>query len=155
MSEGIRQGDIPGVQLRCRTMLDIPVTAAWAWITEVDKLERWLATRIELTGGTQGRVALHHRAADGTLWNEEGKTLEVDPPRRWVLAFRRVDESWPVATRLSFQLSERADGCELSLLQEGFEHLPLSDCLTIWERYRRFWRAALADLAKACSDRPG
>jgi hypothetical protein len=34
------------------------------------------------------------------------------------------------------------------VLQEGFEHLPLSECLTIWEAYRRRWRKALACLAE-------
>lgn len=148
MSEAIRQGDIPGVQLRCRTRLDLPLAQAWAWITEAGKLERWLATRAQVILDPQGRCSLHHESADGTVWNEEGETLEVDPPHRWVMAFRRVDEAWPVATRLTIELFERAGGCELSLLQEGFEHLPLSDCLTIWENYRRFWRAALAKLTE-------
>ena len=40
-----------------------------------------------------------------------------------------------------------ADGTEISVLQKGFAHLPLSDCLTIWETYRRRWRAALTTLA--------
>ena len=34
------------------------------------------------------------------------------------------------------------------MLQQGFEHLPLSRCLTIWEAYRRRWREALARLAE-------
>lgn len=148
MSEAIRQGDIPGVQLRCRTRLDLPPARAWAWITEVDKLERWLAIRAQATPDPPSQILLHHEAPDGSVWNEKGETLEVDPPRRWILAFRRVGESWPVATRLTLELSERAGGCELSLLQEGFEHLPLSDCLTIWENYRRFWRTALTKLTR-------
>jgi hypothetical protein len=53
-----------------------------------------------------------------------------------------------VATRLTFELTPHGEGCELSVLQEGFEHLPLSDGLTIWEAYRRRWREALTRLAE-------
>ena len=41
----------------------------------------------------------------------------------------------------------RPTGCELDILQEGFEHLSLSTCLTVWEEYRRRWREAAARLA--------
>ena len=58
------------------------------------------------------------------------------------MAFERLDDGWQTATRLTFELTPRQGGCELSVLQQGFEHLPLSRCLTIWEAYRRRWRRA-------------
>ena len=60
----------------------------------------------------------------------------------------RLDDGWETATRLTFELTPRGDGCELSILQQDFEHLPLSRCLTIWEAYRRRWWKAVALLAQ-------
>ncbi len=78
---------------------------------------------------------------------ERATTLELVAPRRWVLSFERLDDGWETATRLTFELTAVGGGCELSVLQQGFEHLPLSRCLTIWETYRRRWRRALDALA--------
>ena len=65
------------------------------------------------------------------------------------MTFQRLEAQWPTPTRLIFELTPNTNGTELSVLQTGFAHLPLSDCLTIWETYRRRWRTALARLAAA------
>lgn len=146
MPEAIRQGDIPGVQLRRRRLLPVGAEEAWRWLTRPELVTRWAAARAEVVGGPGGGLRLADAAGP---WEEEATTVEWRPPELWVLAFRRPTDGWPVATRLVFELGARATGCELSVLQQGFEHLPLSDGLTIWERYRRRWEAALDRLASA------
>jgi uncharacterized protein YndB with AHSA1/START domain len=121
--EAIRQGDIPGVQLRRRQALPWGCDEAWAWLTEPERLERWLP------------------AAEG----ERRRTLETASPHRVVLAWEEA--GWPAPTRVTLQLHPAAAGCELDVLHQGFERLPLSACLTVWEAYRRRWREALARLA--------
>ena len=41
----------------------------------------------------------------------------------------------------------------LSVLQRGFERLSLTHCLSVWELYRRRWRAALERLARELAAR--
>ncbi len=149
MAEAIRQGDIPGVQLRYRQRLDLPVDQAWRWLTEPELLERWAADRVEVDTGTSGSLLLERAGADGPSKLERGDTLEIEAPRRWSLAFRRLDDNWKAATRLTWQLAEIDGGCELDIFQQGFEHLSLSTGLTVWEEYRRRWRAACAQLVDA------
>lgn len=141
MTEAIRQGDIPGVQLRHRQALSISVDEAWEWLTRPEKLERWAADGVSLAGPEGADVRLE--SPDVT---EEGETLERSAPRVWVLAFRRLDGDWRAATRLTFELHPTAEGCELDVFHEGFEHLSLSSCLTVWESYRKRWREAAARL---------
>jgi hypothetical protein len=107
-----------------------------------------LAASVRLEQGPPIALLLETVDEDGSRLREAGTTLDRDRPRLWSLAFQQTDAGWPVATRLTFELLPHADGCELSVLQEGFEHLPLSECLTIWEAYRRRWREALARLAE-------
>ena len=147
MVEAIRQGDIPGVQLRCRQVLSVPAETAWRWLTEPALLARW-AGRARFEGGPEGALELELEAA-GEAVRERGRTLELAVAERWALAFERLDDGWETATRLVFELTPGDGGCELSVLQQGFEHLPLSRCLTIWEAYRRRWRRALERLAAA------
>jgi uncharacterized protein YndB with AHSA1/START domain len=152
MVEAIRQGDIPGVQLRCRRALPLAPAAAWRWLVEPERLARWLGDRVEVEAGGGGLVVAGDDE-EGQALAERGRTLELSPPERWVLAFQRTGAGWPAATRLTLEVLPAPGGCELSILQHGFQHLPLSACMTIWEFYRRRWRRALERLARACAER--
>ncbi|MDH3744244.1 MAG: SRPBCC domain-containing protein [Acidobacteriota bacterium] len=145
MVEAIRQGDIPGVQLRRRRLLPgTPPSEAWTWLVEPAKLQMWLCERAKVDLGPSGGLELGSGGlSEETL--ESGATLELEPPRRWILSFRA--EEWSVSTRLTLQLSPSGGGTEVMVLQQGFQALPLSDGLTIWEASRRRWEAALDRLA--------
>lgn len=140
MAEAIRQGDIPGVQLRRRQALAVSADEAWRWLSEPDRLAQWLAERAEVS---EDRLLL-----TGEAFREQGRTLEIVPPRLWVLAFERLDSGWTSATRLTLRVHPLASGSEIDVLQDGFQRLPLSTCLTIWETYRHRWRDALSKLAE-------
>ena len=148
MVEAIRQGDIPGVQLRYRLPLPLPAEEAWAWLTCPALLERWAADRAEIPDPAVS-LTLERALEEAAPLREVGETLELSPPRRWVLAFRRRAGGWQASTRLTLALTDTDEGCELDIFHEGFEHLSLSTCLTVWEEYRRRWRAAGARLARA------
>jgi uncharacterized protein YndB with AHSA1/START domain len=146
MPEAIRQGDIPGVQLRRRQALAISPDETWRWLVEPERLALWLAERAEVVQGPEGELLL---ISSGL--RERGRTVEFNPPKLWVLAFEQLDAGWTSATRLSLRVhagSTGGDGSEIDVLQDGFQRLPLSNCLTIWESYRRRWRDALAHLAE-------
>jgi uncharacterized protein YndB with AHSA1/START domain len=155
MVEQIRQGDIPGVQLRCRHLLAAPVHEAWAWLTETERQSRWLADRIELESGPETALLLESGEPAGDSQRERLVSVTTDPTRKWVLDLQNLDGTWPVPTRVAFELTATPDGTEISVFQTGFAHLPLSECLTIWETYRRRWRTALTTLADLlASERP-
>lgn len=143
MTEAIRQGDIPGVQLRRRQALAVSPDEAWRWLSEPDRLALWLAEQAELA---EGELTL-----TGEGYRERGRTIEIVPPKLWVLAFERLDSGWTAATKLTLRvhpLGTGGVGSEVDILQDGFQRLPLSACLTIWETYRRRWRDALSKLAE-------
>jgi uncharacterized protein YndB with AHSA1/START domain len=149
MAEAIREGDIPGVQLRRRQLLPVPIEEAWRWLVEPARLSRWLCERAEVVQGAGGSLRLYGLDEAGSRLEERGRTLEIAPPGRWILAFERLDAGWTSATRLTLEIARKRDGAELSVLQLGFHHLPLSLCMTAWEAYRRRWREALIRLAAA------
>ena len=149
MVEAIRQGDIPGVQLRRRQALPLPPEAAWTWLVEPAKLALWLADEAEVQPGPRGSLALRGVGEGGEPCSERGRTLELVPPRHWLLAFERMDARWGVTTRLALDIHPAPAGCEIDILQIGFQRLPLSICLTAWETYRRRSRTALERLAAA------
>lgn len=146
--EEIRQGDIPGVQIRCREVVPLEPAQLWIWLTEPTRLARWMASDViaredgfELDGpedaGSGGRELL--------------STLRLEPGSRAELALSRPDAAWPAPMRLTLEVSRHPEGSELSLLHEGFQQLSLTICLTVWEAYRRRWRSALARLRTAAS----
>jgi uncharacterized protein YndB with AHSA1/START domain len=147
MPEMIRQGDIPGVQLRRRQDLAVPQEEAWRWLVEPDKLALWLGREAEVVEGPGGSLLLTSDAGE----RERGRTVEVVPPRLWVMSFERLDAGWPAATRLTLRLHRipggLPGGSQIDVLQDGFQRLPLSAGLTIWEAYRLRWKNALQRLA--------
>ena len=145
----IREGDIPGIQLRLRRHLPIDRAEAWRWLTEARRLESWLAERVEVDAGPRGGIVLERSAPDAAAGRviETGRTERYEPGRSWVLVFRKEDPKWEAPTRLELALVEADSGCEIDVFQGGFQHLSLSACLTIWEEYRRRWRDALARLS--------
>lgn len=150
MVEAIRQGDIPGVQLRVRQPLGITPEQAWTWLTDAGRLGRWLAQEARVETGPEGLLVLRtHDEATGRGIVERGRTLTFDQGRLWVLSFQREDAEWEAATRLSFEVTPGEGGCELGVFHQDFQLLSLSLCLTIWERYRKRWREALERLARA------
>ncbi len=152
VAEAIREGDIPGVQLRCRQRLALPREEAWTWLVEPAKLARWLADEAEVEAGPAGSLLLKGSGPrvdpPPGPWQERGRTVEIAPPELWVLAFERLDAGWTAATRLTLRLHALPGGSELDVLQHGFQRLPLSVGLTVWESYRNRWRTALARLAE-------
>lgn len=146
MVEDIRQGDIPGVQLRYRHVLATTPEIAFFWLTDLDKQALWLADRAQADPSTRGAILLESSDSAGRVNRERLITTHVEPRRRWIVDLQSLDGSWPVPTRVEFELTTTPEGTEVSVLQKGFAHLPLSDCLTIWESYRRRWRGALATL---------
>jgi uncharacterized protein YndB with AHSA1/START domain len=149
-AEAIREGDIPGVQLRRRQLLALPAEAAWAWLTEAGKLARWLAERAEAHPDGSLTLAGSAPRVDPPKgpWQERIRTVAAEAPRLWVATFERLDAGWTSATRLTVRLQHRPSGCEADVLQQGFERLSLSVSLTVWESYRTRWRTALARLAE-------
>jgi uncharacterized protein YndB with AHSA1/START domain len=155
MPEMIRQGDIPGVQLRRRQDLALTPEEAWRWLVEPEKLVRWIAREAQVVEGPNGSLQLTGTGDPGETdpegWRESGRTVEVVPPKLWVMAFERLDAGWSAATRLTVRLHRAPGGCQVDILQDGFQRLALSTGLTIWEHYRLRWKNALTRLAQATS----
>jgi hypothetical protein len=143
LSEAIRQGDIPGVQLRYRQLVAVASAQAWEWLTEPAHQVKWLADAVE----REGEALLLRRPE-----SQEGErvlTRELVAGRRWVASLERLDAGWEVATPLVFEVRQTAGGSELMVFQSGFERLKLSIGLTEWERYRKRWREAFERLETA------
>jgi uncharacterized protein YndB with AHSA1/START domain len=147
MALPIREGDIPGIQLRARRRLGIVRGLAWRWLTERERLERWLADRVEADPGPGGGLRLERSSPAGTVI-EVATTELIDRERQWILAFRQENRRWEAATRLELTLHDADGGCDLDVLQSGFHLLAMSWSLTIWEEYRRRWREALDRLVR-------
>ena len=154
MVENIRQGDIPGVQLRHRQSLSAPAAVVWRWLTETDHLDRWLCRHAAIESSATRSLVLESTGPRQEIVRERLLPHHVERPHLLVYDLQRLDAGWPTATRLTLELTPTTGGTEISVLQQGFAHLPLSDCLTIWEAYRRRWRTALTRLADELATAP-
>ena len=150
MVEAIRQGDIPGVQLRCRQRLEVSAESGWRWLSESALAMTWLADRVDGDFAMGGRLDLSsHSDATGEVLEESGEVVALQHAQQCVLYFKQAHPKWDALTKVTLELFPQENGSEISIFHEGFEYLSLSECLTFWEFYRRRWRSALTRLAKA------
>jgi uncharacterized protein YndB with AHSA1/START domain len=140
MPEAIRQGDVPGVQLRRRREVALPLEELWPWLVEPERLARWLADEIAVDGAAL-RLASPGRRA------ERAEMLEQEPPRLLRFTFER--DGWGASTRLTLRLHRVLAGAEVDLFHEGFHRLPPALSLPLWEEHRKRWESALDRLAAA------
>ena len=145
--EAIRDGDIPGVQLRRRAFVpNLSAAELWPNLVEPKLLGEWLADRAELEEGASDRFHLE-RLWQGNLIREQAEVLSMDEPKRLVIGLREIDGAGNPGTIVTFELTPAEGGCEVMVFQEGFQQLPLSVCLTAWEHARTRWTEALKRLA--------
>jgi uncharacterized protein YndB with AHSA1/START domain len=149
VSEAIRQGDIPGVQLRYRKRLAAPAERVWSWLTREERQAVWLGAEAAREGAVLTLIG--GAAGEG----ERLVTHEMVEGRRWVVALERMGAGWEVATPVVIELLPCEEGLELMVFQSGFQRLKLSIGLTEWERYRRRWREAFDRLERALADPSG
>lgn len=155
MIEAIRQGDIPGVQLRRRAV--VPGSSPdrlWPFLVEPARMAVWLADRVEITAGSPVVFSLERRGPDEDWHREHAEVLDEVAPSKLLLGFRELGAGWQSATALRLELGAVEAGCEVMVFQEGFQQLPLSIGLTAWERSRARWTEALERLAEAAGSTP-
>lgn len=154
MVEAIRQGDIPGVQLRVRQPVAASIDELWRWLDERDRWTSWACDRWEAAEEGDAAHWLTDEP-DGATTIETLTPLRSEPPLLLEVAFRRPE--WDTPTHVLFEIARGPSGdattAELSILHRHFERLPLSHGLTLWEHYRRRWRAAGERLAGAIAER--
>ncbi len=151
MQPPIRQGDIPGVQLRHERRLEISAAELWVWVSEPERLSRWLADSAEAHPDGAPGCRLCSADVEGSEVMEDLRTIARDEGRLWVARFERHGDGWESATWVTLRIVGD-EPCGLVVLQQGFERLDLSRCLTIWEFYRRRWRNAFDRLTAVLAE---
>lgn len=146
--EAIRQGDIPGVQLRRRVeVAGASPAAIWPYWTGAQLLEAWLCDRARVEPGPPIVWRLESGDPPGPVCREYAEFFERIEGLRLVFGLRRLDAGWTSATKVTVELAAGAEGCQVMVFQEGFQQLPLSIGMTAWEESRSRWSRALERLA--------
>src|SRR5687768_7726024 len=129
MVEAIREGDVPGVQLRVRRNLPLDRVRLWPWLVEPQRLARWAAERVVEAdaapgGGTVLELELVSGDASGSggsggsgdaVGRERWAIVETLPALRLRARLERLGDGWGAATPLIIELSAEGPGsCELS-----------------------------------------
>jgi uncharacterized protein YndB with AHSA1/START domain len=127
----------------------------WRHLVDPRELGRWFADRVRVEEGPPTVFRFETETAEGALLREYAEVVERARPERLVLGFRELDVGWGSATVVSLVVVQSGEDCEVTVVQEGFQRLPLSLGLTAWEHSRSRWTAALARLVEvAGSHRP-
>lgn len=149
--EDIRQGDIPGVQLRRRLVISSrQPQEVWPFLAQPELLASWAASSLRSDPDAPDKTVLERYTGE-SLIIEEVEVLSAEEPTTLVMGLRQIDGAGNPATIVTLGLTQVDAGCEVMVFQEGFQQLPLSSCMTAWELARVRWTEALERLAEAAS----
>jgi uncharacterized protein YndB with AHSA1/START domain len=99
-------------------VLDAPASEVYRHLTTVEGLLRWMAVDAIAEPVPGGRLQWTHQNGATMV----GRFLEVDPPRRLVIAYGWRDDLMgvpPESTTVEIELHERDGRTTLSLVQRG------------------------------------
>lgn len=101
-----------------RIVLDAPASEVYRHLTTVEGLLRWMAVEAIAEPVPGGRLQWTHENGATMV----GRFLEVDPPRRLVIAYGWRDDLMgvpPESTTVEIDLEEQDGRTTLSLVQRG------------------------------------
>jgi uncharacterized protein YndB with AHSA1/START domain len=114
-----------------RILLDAPASEVFRLLTTVDGLLRWMAVEAIVDPVPGGRLQWTHE--NGATM--EGRFLEVDPPRRLVIAYGWKDDLMgvpPESTTVVIELEEHDGQTTLTLVHRGLPPGAFDDHVHGW-----------------------
>jgi uncharacterized protein YndB with AHSA1/START domain len=124
--------------------IQVPIEKVWEALTTPEVIKRWFFGVDTLTDWRVGTPIIHKGDYQGRTYEDRGTILEIEPPRllvhsHWSPVSGRPDvpENYE---RVSWQLSERDDGTELTIQESN---LPSEDAKATSEQS---WRIVLRNL---------
>lgn len=124
-----------------RIVLDAPAAEVYRHLTTVEGLLRWIAVDAIAEPVPGGRLQWTHENGATMV----GRFLELDPPRRLVIAYGWKDDLMgvpPESTTVEIKLEEREGRTTLTLVHRGIPPGVLDD-------HRRGWAYFMACLERS------
>jgi uncharacterized protein YndB with AHSA1/START domain len=103
------------------TVLDLDPEEAWHAVTDAEQLEQWLADEVEIDLVEGGDLRV--RFDDGR--ERHGTVEQVAAPERVVFRWHPVPEI-ELETVVSIELEPAEDGTRVTVVETGFETLPVA-----------------------------
>jgi uncharacterized protein YndB with AHSA1/START domain len=141
----IQEGSVAERTIRDEITIDAPPEEIFKALTEADRLEQWLATRVESDATPGGRFKYEFEFDDPAQNNvQEGEYITVDEGSRvelpWVFPFA------PKQTTVSYALAPSGEGTRVEFEHAGFEEGESWD--GAYERFTGGWRMFLEGLKR-------
>jgi uncharacterized protein YndB with AHSA1/START domain len=103
--------------------INVPIERVWEALTTPQVIKRWFFGVDTFTDWTVGSPIIHRGEYQGRPYEDKGSILEIEPPRLLVHSHWSPVSGLPDAPenyeRVSWQLSERADGTELTIRESN------------------------------------
>jgi uncharacterized protein YndB with AHSA1/START domain len=103
--------------------IDAPIERVWEALTTPELIKRWFFGVDTVTDWTVGSPIIHRGEYQGRPYEDKGTILEFEPPRLLVHSHWSLVSGLPDAPenyeRVSWQLSERGDGTELTIRESN------------------------------------
>jgi uncharacterized protein YndB with AHSA1/START domain len=126
-----------------RIVLNAPANEVFRHLTTVDGLLRWMAVDAMIEPVPGGRLQWTHENGATMI----GRFIEIDPPRRLVIAYGWKDNLMgvpPESTTVEIELEERGGQTILNLVHRSLPPEVVDDHQHGWEYFTAHLQAALA-----------
>jgi uncharacterized protein YndB with AHSA1/START domain len=143
-----------------KIMLNVPRTKVWKALTTAEEFGRWFGVRLEgksFTAGQRVQGSVTYPGYEHIIWDV--LIERVEPERlfswRWHPAAIEAgfDYSNEPTTRVVFELTETDGGTLLSVVESGFDQVPIERRLKAFRLNSQGWEEQMVNIVKHVSTR--
>jgi uncharacterized protein YndB with AHSA1/START domain len=139
-------------EVRRETVLPMPVEDAWSVVTEPEHLSEWLATEAEVDLRPGGDVVFRFDGGG----ERRGVVETVEEPERVSFRWQATDDGdddplRSLSTRVEITLDPVPDGTRLTIVESGFEAVPVLNAIGLQVVSQWAWESRLDACATAAS----
>ena len=135
-------------------VLRAPRSRVWRALAQADEFGAWFGVALEGVFAPGARLAGHFTTPDHKHLSMEITVEQVEPER--LLSYRwhpyavepDVDYADEPTTLVEFHLADVADGTQLTVVESGFDGIPLARRATAFRMNEQGWAEQLTNIAR-------
>jgi len=146
----------PTDRLERMVVIRAPRARVWRALTDPKEFGAWFGVRMEgdavFAPGARVQAAITHPGYEHVIWDVTIERMEAERRFSWrwhpYAVERGVDYSHEPTTLVEFTLEDVPEGTRLTVIESGFDHVPVARRAQAWRMNGEGWTAQVESIRR-------